>query len=143
MDHSTKIAMAVSLAKSFLENATVGIRPDDIPAIMQSSYDAIDKVDQPREAPLLESIQPEYEPAVSVRKSLANPDHIISMIDGKPYRALRRHLTTHGLTPAEYRERYGLKADYPMVAPSYTAMRSQMAKDHGLGRKPGTKVTKG
>jgi predicted transcriptional regulator len=83
---------------------------------------------------------PEYTPAVSVRKSLASRDHIISLIDGKPYRTLKRHLSTNGLTPQEYRERYGLKADYPMVAPSYTEARRDMAKKIGLGRKPGQKV---
>jgi len=77
----------------------------------------------------------EFIPAVSVRRSLASKDHIISMIDGKPYRTLRRHLSTHGLTPEEYRERYGLKADYPMVAPAYAEMRRAMAKKIGLGRK--------
>ena len=83
---------------------------------------------------------PEHVPAVSVRKSLASKDHIISMIDGKPYKTLRRHLSTHGLTPEEYRERYGLKADYPMVAPSYSEHRRAMAKRIGLGRKPGQKA---
>ena len=79
----------------------------------------------------------EYIPAVTARKSLASPDHIISMIDGKPYKTLRRHLATNGMTPAEYRGRYGLKADYPMVAPTYSDARRTMAKSIGLGRKPG------
>ncbi len=78
----------------------------------------------------------QHTPAVSVRKSLASPDHIISMIDGKPYRTLRRHLSGHGLTPEDYRKRYGLKDDYPMVAPSYSESRRAMAKTIGLGRKP-------
>ncbi len=76
----------------------------------------------------------EFTPAVSVRKSLASKDHIISMIDGKPYKTLRRHLSTHGLTPEEYRARYNLKSDYPMVAPSYAAKRSELAKKLGLGQ---------
>ena len=82
----------------------------------------------------------EFAPAVSVRKSLASPDHIISMIDGKPYRTLRRHLTGHGLTPDAYRQRYNLKADYPMVAPTYSESRRAMAHKIGLGRKAGEKV---
>lgn len=57
------------------------------------------------------------------------------MIDGKPYRTLRRHLSTHGLTPDEYRARYNLKPDYPMVAESYSAQRREMAKKIGLGSK--------
>lgn len=59
------------------------------------------------------------------------------MIDGKPYKTLRRHLSTNGMTPEEYRQRYNLKSDYPMVAPSYSAARQEMAKKIGLGRKPG------
>jgi predicted transcriptional regulator len=62
------------------------------------------------------------------------------MIDGKPYKSLKRHLGTHGLTPAEYRERYGLKPDYPMVAENYAELRRGLAKKIGLGRKPGQKA---
>ena len=78
-------------------------------------------------------------PAVTVRRSLASKDHIISMIDGKPYKTLKRHIGTHGMTPAQYRARFGLKADYPMVAPSYSEKRRETAKKIGLGRKPGQK----
>lgn len=74
-------------------------------------------------------------PAVSVKASLASPDHIVSLIDGKPYRSLKRHLSTRGLSPGEYRARYGLPASYPMVAPSYSEQRRQVAKQLGLGRK--------
>lgn len=77
----------------------------------------------------------EFTPAVTVRKSLASSDHIISMIDGKPYKTLRRHLSGHGLTPEDYRQRYNLKSDYPMVAPSYSQARRDMAKKIGLGQK--------
>jgi hypothetical protein len=72
-------------------------------------------------------------PAVSVRKSLASPDHIISLIDGKPYKTLKRHLTSRGLTPEEYRQRYNLPANYPMVAPSFAAARKAIAEKIGLG----------
>jgi predicted transcriptional regulator len=81
----------------------------------------------------------EFTAAVTARKSLASKDHIISMIDGKPYKTLRRHLSTHGLTPADYRQRYNLKADYPMVAPSYSEARRSMAQKIGLGRKGGVR----
>lgn len=73
---------------------------------------------------------------VSARKSLSDPAKIISMIDGKPYSTLKRHITLHGYTPESYREAFGLKADYPMVAPGYAARRSELAKTLGLGRKP-------
>lgn len=81
--------------------------------------------------------EPAPAPAVSLRKSLANRDRIVSMIDGKGYASLKRHLTANGLTPDEYRARYNLPADYPMVAPGYSEARSAMAKAIGLGRKPG------
>lgn len=74
-------------------------------------------------------------PAVSVRKSLGSKDHIISLIDGKPYKSLKRHLSRHGLTPAQYRERYGLKPDYPMVAEHYALQRRELALAIGLGSK--------
>jgi predicted transcriptional regulator len=80
-----------------------------------------------------------YTPAVTPCKSLANRNYIISMIDGKQYKTLTRHLPTNGLTPSQYRERYGLKADYPMTAPAYSEQRRATAKEIGLGRKPGQK----
>ena len=77
-----------------------------------------------------------YTPAVSVRKSLSSPDHILSMIDGRPYKTLKRHLATHGLSPDEYRQRYNLPKSYPLVAPSYSEARRAVATRLGLGRKP-------
>ncbi|MER8929467.1 MucR family transcriptional regulator [Mesorhizobium sp. M0220] len=75
-------------------------------------------------------------PAVPIRKSVT-PDYIISLEDGKKFKSLKRHLSTHyGLTPDGYRAKWGLPADYPMVAPNYAAARSALAKTMGLGRKP-------
>ncbi|MCJ2084636.1 MucR family transcriptional regulator [Methylobacterium sp. E-005] len=68
-----------------------------------------------------------------IRKSV-RPDGIVSFIDGKTYKTLKRHLTSHGLDPRAYRDRYGLPADYPMVAPAYAEQRSALAKAIGLGR---------
>src|SRR6218665_921266 len=77
----------------------------------------------------------ELKPAVPVRKSVA-PDFIICLEDGKKFKSLKRHLRTHyNLSPEEYREKWGLPADYPMVPPNYSATRSRRAKDNGLGRK--------
>lgn len=77
----------------------------------------------------------ELKPAVPVRRSVA-PDYIICLEDGKKFKSLKRHLRTHyNLSPEEYREKWGLPADYPMVAPNYSATRSRLAKDNGLGRK--------
>ena len=84
----------------------------------------------------VEPAAPEFAPATTARKSLASRDHIVSMIDGKSYKTLKRHLSTHGLTPAEYRDRYKLPKDYPMVAPGYSEQRREVAKRLGLGRKP-------
>jgi predicted transcriptional regulator len=75
-------------------------------------------------------------PAVNPKKSV-HPDYIISLEDGKRFKSLKRHLATHhGLTPDEYRRKWSLPADYPMVAPNYAATRSKLAKKMGLGRKP-------
>jgi predicted transcriptional regulator len=77
----------------------------------------------------------ELKPAVPVRKSIS-PDYIICLEDGKKFKSLKRHLRTHyDLSPEEYREKWGLAPDYPMVAPNYSATRSRLAKDNGLGRK--------
>lgn len=76
------------------------------------------------------------EPAVPVKKSVL-PDHIVCLEDGKKLKMLKRHLkTAYNMTPEQYRERWGLAADYPMVAPNYAEHRSSLAKKNGLGRKP-------
>ena len=74
------------------------------------------------------------EPAVSIRRSV-QPDHIVCLEDGKKFKSLKRHLMTdHGLTPQDYRQKWGLPRDYPMVAPTYAAARSELAKQMGLGQ---------
>ena len=79
----------------------------------------------------------ELKPAVPVRKSVAS-DYIVCLEDGKKFKSLKRHLRTHyDMSPEEYREKWGLPPDYPMVAPNYSATRSRLAKDNGLGRKSG------
>ncbi len=77
--------------------------------------------------------EPDRPSAAQIRKSV-RPDGIVSFIDGKTYKTLKRHLTSHGLDPRGYRDRYGLPADYPMVAPSYAEQRSALAKAIGLGQ---------
>jgi predicted transcriptional regulator len=77
----------------------------------------------------------ELRPAVPVKKSVAS-DYIICLEDGKKFKSLKRHLRTHyDMSPEQYREKWGLPGDYPMVAPNYSATRSRLAKDNGLGRK--------
>mgnify|MGYP006209101939 CR=1 FL=1 len=137
-DQSNTLELATDLAIAWLSNPNTNASADEVPAFLQKVYGALNTLGSGTGADEV-SDEPEYTPAVSVRKSLASKDHIISMIDGKPYKTLRRHLSTHGMTPEQYRERYGLKADYPMVSESYSQVRRDMAKKIGLGRKPGEK----
>lgn len=132
------VELATGLTVAWLRNSNNRVSAEDVPAFLNSIYATITNfaTGQAADAERAESAE-EYVPAVSIRKSLASPDHIISLIDGKPYRTLRRHLSSQGLTPDDYRKRYNLKADYPMVAPAYSAARQEMAKKIGLGRKPG------
>ena len=81
-------------------------------------------------------IAEELKPAVPIKKSVT-PDYIVCLEDGKKFKSLKRHLRTHfNLSPEEYRAKWGLPSDYPMVAPSYSATRSSLALSNGLGRKP-------
>ena len=129
------VELAAELTIAWLSNSNTRVAADDVPGFLQSMHNAVSQL--ATGASKIEKAQPEagFAAAVSVRKSLASKDHIVSMIDGKPYKTLRRHLATNGLTPEEYRQRYGLKPDYPMVAEGYSAARSAMAKSLGLGRK--------
>lgn len=136
-DGNASIEMTIEVVASYVGKNNV--HAEDVPALIASIHAAIKALDAPVEQPP-EDAEPEHVPAVSVRKSLASRDHILSMIDGKPYKTLKRHLSRHGLTPAQYRERYGLKSDYPMVAATYSEARKAMAKAIGLGRKAVTAV---
>jgi predicted transcriptional regulator len=138
------VELATELTIAWLGNANNRVNADDVPAFLQRMHQTVSGLSSGTDAGS-ETVEPaqEYTPAVSVRKSLSSPDHIISLIDGKPYKTLRRHLATNGMTPDEYRARYGLKKDYPMVAPSYSAARQEMAKKIGLGRKPGQTIKTG
>ncbi len=133
------VELATELTIAWLGNPNTRTSADDVPAFLKSMHDAVAKLADPEPAEQAEP-QTEHTPAVSVRKSLASPDHIVSMIDGKSYKTLRRHLSTNGLTPDEYRQRYNLKSDYPMVAATYSEARRAMAKSIGLGRKAGQKA---
>ena len=137
MTDTNAVELATELTIAWLGNPNTRISADEVPAFLGKMHDTVSALlGATGPVPAAEPAA-EYTPAVSARKSLASKDHIISMIDGKPYKTLRRHLSTNGMTPAEYRERYGLKADYPMVAETYSESRRAMAKKIGLGRKPG------
>ncbi|VWX50631.1 MucR family transcriptional regulator [Novosphingobium sp. 9U] len=121
-------ALTVQLLSAYLSNNSVP--SGDLADLIRSTRDALTGEGAAAVA------EPEvHTPAVSVRKSLASPEHIISLIDGKPYKTLKRHLSSHGLTPADYRSRYGLPADYPMVALAYSDHRRTVAQRTGLGSK--------
>ncbi len=133
------VELATELTIAWLGNQNNRAAPEDVPAFLRAMHATLTKlsvgaVPPPAEEGNAQNTE-EFVPAVSVRKSLASKDHLISMIDGKAYRTLRRHLSTNGLTPEEYRARYNLKPDYPMVAPSYSEARRAMAQKIGLGSK--------
>ena len=128
--------LTVELLSAFVANNNV--RSEDLPTLITSTHAALAGLSQSTrepepDVPALEAV---HEPAVTARKSLASRDVILSMIDGKPYKTLKRHLSGHGLTPDSYRARYNLPATYPMVAPGYSEARREAAKRLGLGRKP-------
>lgn len=135
---STSVELATELTIAWLSNPNTRASADEVPAVLRTMHDAVAALSSGAGEVEAEVTQG-YIPAVSVRKSLASKDYIISLIDGKPYKTLRRHLSRHGLTPEQYRERYNLKSDYPMVSESYSEARREMAKKIGLGRKPGMK----
>lgn len=107
------------------------VQSGDLPALIREVHTALDKLasggdEPPQEAP---------KPAVPIRRSIT-PDYLICLEDGKKFKSLKRHLRTHyDLSPEEYREKWGLPADYPMVAPNYAKARSQLAKKMGLGQR--------
>lgn len=108
------------------KNAT---QAEEVPALIQSVFTTLVAVTTPEMA----AVKPE--PAVPIKRSVF-PDHIICLEDGKKLKMLKRHLaTSYQMTPDQYRQRWGLPKDYPMVAPDYAARRSALAKNLGLGRK--------
>ena len=136
---TSSVELAAELTMAWLSNPNTKVDAAEVAGVLRQMHDAVKSLSHSGEPEATPAAQ-EFTPAVSVRKSLASKDHIISLIDGKPYKALRRHLSGQGLTPDEYRARYGLKPDYPMVSESYSQVRREMAKKIGLGRKPGTKL---
>ena len=137
---NNSVELATELTIAWLSNPNTRVSSEDVPAFLRSMHDAVTILSAGGDEESSAAREQSYEPAVSVRKSLASKDHIISLIDGKPYKTLRRHLAGHGLTPDEYRARYNLKADYPMVSENYSTARRDMAKKIGLGRKPGPRM---
>ena len=109
------------------------LRVTDLPKLIAAVHVAITALDQPQAI----SAPAELTPAVPIKKSVT-PDYIICLEDGKKFKSLKRHLrTAYQMTPEQYRAKWKLPQDYPMVAPNYSASRSSLATASGLGRKPG------
>jgi predicted transcriptional regulator len=129
----TLITLTADIVAAHVSNNSVAV--SDMPMLIGNIHQALAGLGG--SAPALE---PAPTPAVSVRASV-RPDYIVCLEDGKKLKMLKRHLSTdHGLTPADYRAKWGLSADYPMVAPNYAETRRALALKIGLGRKAGTKA---
>ncbi len=128
----TLITLTSDIVAAHVSNNSVAV--DDVPALISNVYSALSGLGG---AGAVEEARPD--PAVSVRASVKK-DHIICLDCGKKMKMLKRHLSTeHDMTPDEYRQRWDLASDYPMVAPEYADTRRDLAKKIGLGRKPGQK----
>ncbi len=126
----TLITLTSDIVAAHVSNNSVSV--DDLPSLITNVFGALAGLGQAAAAP-----EKAPEPAVSVRSSI-KPDHIVCLEDGKKLKMLKRHLMTHyNMTPEQYRQRWNLPADYPMVAPNYAEKRRELAKKIGLGRKPG------
>ena len=122
------IELTAEIVSAYVGNNTVPAA--EIPALINQVHSALARVSGgPGDAPA-DSLKP----AVSIKKSIT-PEHLVCLEDGKKFKSLKRHLRTqYNMTPEQYREKWGLPADYPMVAPNYAAARSQLAKQMGLGQ---------
>lgn len=121
------LTLTTNIVSAHLSNNAVST--EDIPALIRKVYSTLANVHQ--EGGVMISERPQ--PAVPIKKSI-HADYIVCLEDGKKLKMLKRHLkTAYNMTPEQYRERWGLPADYPMVAPNYANQRSKLAKDIGLG----------
>ncbi len=129
LQHTEAVSLTLGLVAGYVSNNSV--TADALPGLIRSVYHAI--VDIGRPEPAKASAEP-LKPAVSIKASV-KPDYLICLDDGLRFRSLKRHLGKLGMTPADYRAKWGLPTDYPMVAPNYAAQRSELAKSIGLGQK--------
>ena len=127
MEQDSLIELTAEIVAAYVSNNAVGTA--DMSGLIGTVHTALQR---------MASGEPEPEtltPATSVKRSVT-PDYIVCLEDGKHFKSLKRHLKTHGdMTPAEYRAKWGLPADYPMVAPNYARARSKLARQMGLGQK--------
>ena len=127
LDPTALIEMTTEVVAAYVTRNHVQVA--DMPGLIASVHQSLAGMGA-APAPVQETEKPV--PPVSIKKSLTD-DYLISLEDGKQYQSLKRHLSKRGLTPAEYRTKWGLPADYPMVAPAYARKRSELAKSIGLG----------
>ena len=132
MAKTNPVELAAEIVAAFVSNNP--LPKSELPALIHAVHSAVELlVAGPESAP------PQVEaktPAVPIRRSIT-PDFLICLDDGKRFKSLRRHLARLGMTPAQYREKWNLPSDYPMVAPNYAAQRSALAKKIGLGQSRG------
>jgi predicted transcriptional regulator len=125
---STFIELTASIVSAYVSNNSVP--STDLPALIGQVHTALARVSSGH----AEALGDAQRPAIPVKKSITS-DYIICLEDGKKFKSLKRHLRTqYNLTPEQYREKWGLGSDYPMVAPNYAAARSRLAKQMGLGQ---------
>ncbi|MBZ9994139.1 MucR family transcriptional regulator [Mesorhizobium sp. BH1-1-4] len=122
------VSIAADIVAAYVSNNPLPV--GELPKLIGDIHAALQGIGTAPVEPVVKQ-----EPAVSIRKSVT-PDYIICLEDGKKFKSLRRHLQQFDLTPDQYRQKWNLPADYPMVAPNYAATRSALAKAAGLGRKP-------
>jgi predicted transcriptional regulator len=122
------IELTASIVSAYVSNNTV--QATEMPALINQVHGALLRV----AGGSMDSSAEPLRPAISVKRSIT-PDHVVCLEDGKKFKSLKRHLRTqYGMTPEQYREKWNLPPDYPMVAPNYAAARSQLAKQMGLGQ---------
>ena len=122
------IELATDIVSAYVSNNSVGA--GELPVLIKDVYGALTRVTNPEASTPANTAKP----AVSIKKSIT-PDYLICLEDGKKFKSLKRHLRTqYGLSPEQYREKWNLASDYPMVAPNYAAARSRLAKQMGLGQ---------
>ena len=127
-DGADLIDLAADIVSAYVSNNSVAV--SDLPALIADVHRALNNTRSGMNEPEPEPLKP----AVNPKKSVF-PDYIVCLEDGKKFKSLKRHLRTHyDLSPEEYRDKWGLAADYPMVAPNYAAARSALAKKMGLGQ---------
>ncbi len=129
MQNNNLIELTAEIVSAYVSSNNVA--SGDLTTLIKDVHAALHRTATGAVEPAAEPLKP----AVPVRKSV-NPDYIVCLEDGQKFKSLKRHLRTHyDLTPEEYREKWGLPADYPMVAPNYAKARSALAKQMGLGQK--------